>query len=95
MPRRSATSKSGKTKSAIIGAKLERCIFCQGTRILCSLRIPRLLRRGTNVSSVCGRRKALVLPAAQTDFHALSALGFRIPQKYVSQLTAAQPSNNN
>ena len=34
MPRRSATSKSGKTKSAIIGAKLERCIFCQGTRIV-------------------------------------------------------------
>lgn len=34
MPRRSATSKSGKTKSAIIGAKLERCIFCQGTCIV-------------------------------------------------------------
>ena len=34
MPRRAAISNSRKTKPAIVGARLERCIFCQGTRIV-------------------------------------------------------------
>ena len=34
MPRHAAISKSRKTKPAIVGARLERCIFCQGTHIV-------------------------------------------------------------
>lgn len=79
MPRRSATSKSGKTKSAS---------SAPSSNVVSSVRAHAYYARyGFRDCCVAAQTQAaytggaLVPPAAQTDFHALSALGFRIPQK--------------